>query len=87
MSVRQLDPALAEQQGLPYDAKGVLVTAVQPGSPAEAMGLQVDDVILALNDTDILDAGIFEQIASQRVRTWQIILQRDGRVTRAIVSG
>ncbi len=87
VSVRQLDPALAEQQGLPYDAKGVLVTAVEPGSPAEAMGLQVDDVILALNDIEVVDAATFEQIASQRVRTWQIILQRDGRVTRAIVSG
>jgi serine protease Do len=87
VSVRQLDPALAEQQGLPYDAKGVLVTAVEPGSPAEAMGLQVDDVILALNDIEVVDAAIFEQIASQRVRTWQIILQRDGRISRAIVSG
>ncbi len=87
VSVRQLDPALAEQQGLPYEATGVLVTSVEAGSPAEAMGLQVDDVILALNDIEIADAPTFAQIASQRVRTWQIILQRDGRVSRAIVSG
>lgn len=87
VSVRQLDPALAEQQGLPYDASGVLVTAVEPGSPAEAMGLQVDDVILALNDIELVDAATFKQVASQRVRTWQIILQRNGRVSRAIVSG
>jgi serine protease Do len=51
------------------------------------MGLQVDDVILALNDIEVVDAATFEQIASQQVRTWQIILQRNGRVTRAIVSG
>jgi len=51
------------------------------------MGLQVDDVILQLNDTVITDAKTFESTASQRVRTWQIILQRDGRVSRAIVSG
>jgi Do/DeqQ family serine protease len=87
VTVRQLDPALAEAKGLPYDAAGVLVTAVQPGSPAEAMGLRVDDVLLSLNDKEITDAATFSQIASQRVRTWQIILQRDGRVSRAIVSG
>ncbi|WP_236020650.1 Do family serine endopeptidase [Devosia sediminis] len=87
VTVRQLDPALAESKGLPYDATGVIVTAIEPGSEAEAMGLNIDDVILQLNDTVIADAQKFLQTASQRVRTWQIILQRDGRVSRAIVSG
>ncbi|KKB77913.1 serine protease, partial [Devosia soli] len=87
VTVRQLDPALAESKNLPYDAKGVIVTAVAPNSPAEAMGLKVDDIILQLNDTVITDAQSFSTLASQRVRTWQIILQRDGRVSRAIVSG
>jgi Do/DeqQ family serine protease len=87
VTVRQLDPALAEAKGLPYDATGVIVTAIEPHSPAEAMGLRVDDIILALNDVDITDAQTFSTTASQRARTWQIILQRDGRVSRAIVSG
>ncbi|ODT75011.1 MAG: serine protease [Pelagibacterium sp. SCN 64-44] len=87
VSVRQLDPALSEAKGLPYDATGVIITAVEPGSPAEAMGLRVDDIILALNDIEIANAQTFQQIASQRTRTWQIILQRDGRVSRSIVSG
>lgn len=87
VTVRQLDPALAESKNLPYDATGVLITAIAPKSPAEAMGLRVDDVILQLNDTDIKDAQTFSTTASKRVRTWQIILQRDGRVSRAIVSG
>ena len=86
-SVRQLDAALAEAKALPYDAEGVIVTAVEPGSPAEQMGLRVDDIILALNDVPITTASAFRQTASQRVRTWQIILQRNGRVTRSIVSG
>lgn len=87
VTVRQLDPALAESKNLPYDATGVLITAIAPNSPAEAMGLRVDDVILQLNDIDIKDAQTFSKTASQRVRTWQIILQREGRVSRAIVSG
>ncbi len=87
VTVRQLDPALSEAKGLPYDAQGVLVTAIEAGSAAEGMGLQVDDVILALNDVQMTSASLFRDIASQRVRTWQIILQRDGRVSRAIVSG
>ncbi len=87
LTVRQLDPALSDSKGLPYDTSGVIVVAVEPGSPAEAMGLRLDDIILGLNDADITDARTFEQIASQRARTWQIILQRNGRVSRSIVSG
>lgn len=86
-SVRQIDAALAEMKGLPYDAKGVIVTAVAPGSPADQMGLKADDVILSLNDVPMDTAAAFSQTASQRARTWQIILQRDGKVTRSIVSG
>ncbi|WP_193335656.1 Do family serine endopeptidase [Devosia beringensis] len=86
-SVAQVNPALAEAKGMPYDAQGVIITAVEPGSPAEQMGLQVDDVILSLNEVLMESAKAFADTASQRVRTWQIILQRDGRITRSIVSG
>ncbi len=86
-TVRQITPDLAEAKGLPYDAKGVIVTAVSQGSEAEQMGLQVDDIVLSLNDTAMDTAQTFAQTASQRVRTWQVILQRGGRVLRSIVSG
>ena len=86
-TVRQLDAALAEAKGLPYEARGVMVTAVDPGSPAEQMGLRVDDIILALNDVRMETASAFADTASRRVRTWQVILQREGRITRSIVSG
>ena len=86
-SVRQLDTALAEAKGLAYDAHGVIVTAIEPNSPADQMGLRVDDVILSLNDAPMDTAKVFQDTASNRTRTWQIILQRDGRVMRSIVSG
>lgn len=86
-SVRQIDTALAETKGLPYDAKGVIVTGVEPGSPAAQMGLKVDDVILSLNDIPMETAQTFAKTASQRTRTWQIVIERDGRVTRSYVSG
>ncbi|MGV8856180.1 MAG: Do family serine endopeptidase [Devosia sp.] len=86
-SVEQIDAAIAEVKGLPYDANGVIVTAVEKDSAADQMGLKVDDVILSLNDVPMDSAKAFAATASQRTRTWQIILQRDGRVTRSIVSG
>lgn len=86
-TVSGITPALAEEKGLPYDASGVIVTAVEPGSPAEQMGLAVDDIIISLNDRKFADAKAFQQFASQRPNTWQIILQRDGRTIRSIVGG
>jgi Do/DeqQ family serine protease len=44
---------IAEQFGLPRDAKGVIVTDVTAGGPAEKAGLQSSDVILAVNDQPV----------------------------------
>ncbi len=84
---QELTPALAQEQGLPFDARGIVITQIEEGSPAEAMGLATGDVILSLNGTEMTDAGAFAQTASQRVRTWEIVLQREGRVVRTYVSG
>ncbi|MEO5806597.1 DegQ family serine endoprotease [Devosia sp.] len=86
-SVSAMTPALAEEKGLPYDASGVIVTAVESNSAAEQMGLAVDDVIIALNGQKFPDAKSFEQLASQRMRTWQIELQRGGRTIRSVIGG
>ncbi|GHA12735.1 serine protease [Devosia pacifica] len=82
-----LQPALAEQYGLSYEASGVVITDVAASSPASAMGLATGDVILTLNGIEIENAETFSQLASQRQRVWEIVLQRNGRVIRTRVSG
>ncbi|MFC0011809.1 DegQ family serine endoprotease [Devosia nitrariae] len=84
---QELTPALAQEQDLPFDARGIVITEVEEGSPAEAMGLATGDIILSLNGIEMTDAGTFAETASRRVRTWEIVLQRDGRVVRTYVSG
>ncbi len=49
-----LDPVAASLLDLPG---GALVTRVSPGSPAEAAGLAVDDVVVAVDRTAIADAS------------------------------
>jgi S1-C subfamily serine protease len=84
---QQLTPPLAQELGLPYDAQGVAITAVAAGSPAANMGLAVGDVILALNGVEVTDAETFRELAGQRPRTWEIVMQRNGQVLRTYVSG
>lgn len=84
---QQLAPPLAQELGLPYDAQGVAITTVAAGSPAANMGLVAGDVILALNGVEVTDAQTFRELASQRVRTWEIVMQRNGQVLRTYVSG
>jgi serine protease Do len=40
LEVQELTPELAQSFGLPKDVKGVLISEVKPGSPAEAEGLE-----------------------------------------------
>ena len=77
VTVRQLDPALSEEKGLPYDAAGVIVTGVEPGSPADAMGLQVDDIILALNNTPVKSAEELRNMIDKTGKVAAILVQRN----------
>jgi Do/DeqQ family serine protease len=82
-----LTPALAQELGLPFSAKGVVVTDVEANSPADQMGLQKGDIVLSLNGTQIGDADTFKRIASSRVSGWQIVIQRSGQMIRSYVDG
>jgi serine protease Do len=49
VSVEDLNARLARQAGLPANTKGVVVTEVDPGSPAASAGLKEGDVIQEVN--------------------------------------
>jgi S1-C subfamily serine protease len=82
-----LTPALAQQLSLPFSAKGVVVTSVKPGSPAEQMGLQQGDIILSLNGTKISDVATFKKVATSGSNGWQIVIQRGGQMIRSYIDG
>jgi len=80
-------PAVAQELGLPFDTHGVVVRSVEPGSPADDMGLRAGDLILSLNGKDTGDADTFAKTANSRPGSWKVVLQRGGRIIRAEVSG
>lgn len=56
VTIQTLTPDLAKAFGLDQE-RGVVVTEVLPGSPADGAGLKAGDVILAANDKTIKDSS------------------------------
>jgi serine protease Do len=86
-TVETLNAAVAQELGLPFEARGVVVREVGARSPAAQLGLQPGDLILNLNGHDITDAQMFRSTVDARPEAWQIVLQRGGRTFRSFVSG
>jgi serine protease Do/serine protease DegQ len=81
VSTEALTPDIAEQFGLPKDAKGVLVTDVTAGKSADRAGIKPDDVIVAVNgkpveNKDELRLWIAQMPPGSKVA---IALVRDGK--------
>ncbi|MCG6924943.1 MAG: Do family serine endopeptidase [Acidobacteria bacterium] len=61
MSVRDLTPDLAQRVGVPQDTRGVLITDVETGEPAEEAGLVPGDVIVSVNGETVESVNDFEK--------------------------
>ncbi len=64
LTVRALTPDLRRGPGTP-DRGGVVVTAVESGSPADRAGIRVGDVILEIDRQRIAGLGDFRQIVDK----------------------
>jgi len=68
MTVRDLTPSLAERLELPRDTRGVLITDVEAGEPADEAspaGLQRGEVIVSVNGETVESVDEFESAVSK----------------------
>jgi serine protease Do len=72
LSIQNLDDRIAKYYGL-KSTKGVVVTQVQPGSPADKANIQVGDVILEVEGELINDENDIKSIFNE-FRTGQTIV-------------
>ncbi|HEX6995069.1 MAG TPA: Do family serine endopeptidase [Gammaproteobacteria bacterium] len=56
IGIQDVVPGLSEALGLGVD-RGALVSEVEPGSPAEEAGIEVGDVIIAVNGEEVANAS------------------------------
>ncbi len=67
MNVQEFTPQLAQQLGLEPGTAGVLISAVDDGSPADAAGLRPGDLITEINRKAIKNLNDYQQ-ALQKVK-------------------
>ena len=82
LGLTPLTPDLARRVNLPPDARGVVVTAVDPSSDAAERGLQRGDLIISVNNRPVATAAdVVAAVAEARRanRTGVVLLVRRGR--------
>jgi serine protease Do len=76
LSVQTLTPEIAAQLRLDDGAKGVVVTRVRPGSPAEAARLQQYDLILEVNQTPVASSAEFKKAIAKNPKGALLLVKR-----------
>ncbi len=84
ITVQNLTPELAQQFGYKDEKTGVIVTAVEPGSPAEQAEIVAGTLIMEVNKQKVKDAADFwEQI--KKAGNSILLYARQGEFSRYIV--
>ena len=65
VSVQELTPEVREQLGLPSHIQGVVITEMDPDSPAAEAGLQPGDVVQSINRRPVNSVSDFNSLAAE----------------------
>lgn len=80
--VGNLSPRLADELRLPATSSGVVVTAVNRGSPAARVGFAPKDIIVAVNGVAIDTTQTLEKVSQDDPSFWRVEIERDGQRIR-----
>ncbi len=79
LSVDQLTPQIAQQLGLPGGTTGVVVSSVDPASPAEEAGLRRGDVVQEVNRKPVTTPEQFQSaVRQERNKPVLLLIERGG---------
>ena len=84
--VSNLSNALSDELGL-EDQDGVVVLGVRSGSTAQRLGFQAGDIIVQVGREQVARVVELERMLAQKQRTWQLGINRGGRLLQLQVQG
>jgi serine protease Do len=73
-----LDAEIARQLGLEQGARGVVITEVEAGSPADEAGLARRDVIVQVNKRDVSDLKDLQEALEKDAKLALLLIERGG---------
>jgi serine protease Do len=85
VQVQDLTPDIRQELNVPADTKGVVVTEVAPGSPAEDAGLQRGDIIEQVNRHPVDSASQYEREVRMAGNQSVVLLVNRGGATQFVV--
>ena len=77
LSFQEITPQLSRQLGLKGATSGVVITQVQPDSPAGEAGLRQGDVIQEVNRQPVKSASDFRNAVAQSNKPVLMLVQRE----------
>jgi serine protease Do len=77
-TIANLSPAVAEDIGLQDDVHGVVVTHIKDASLASQIGLQVGDILVALNGQKLENVSASMDVLRQSSNGWRLTIRRQG---------
>jgi serine protease Do len=86
ITVQNLTPDMRQQFGLPADTHGVVISNLDPTSPAAQSGLQQGDVIESINREPVRSVADFERLAAHAKGDTLLRINRQGNGVFIVVS-
>lgn len=79
VSVQDLNPSISQQLQLPVGTQGVVITDIDPNSPAGQAGLSRGDVIMDINRQPVRNVSDFNRLAAQATGTTLLRIVHHGQ--------
>jgi len=85
VSVQDLTPQIARQLGVQASRSGVVITQVQPDSPADEAGIRQGDIVQEVNRQPVKSASDFQNAVSQSSKSVLLLIQREDSTMYTVV--
>jgi serine protease Do len=86
ISVVNLTSSIRDQNGIPANVSGVVISQLDPNSPAAQYGLQEGDVIESINRQAVHNVGDFNRLAGQAKGQTLLRINRQGNGVFVVIS-
>jgi serine protease Do len=84
-SVGNLNPAFDEELSLDPTTRGVVVSKVRGGSPAERLGLEAGDILASLNRHELESVSQLQSVLAGSSGPWVVTVRRNGQLISVTV--